>query len=149
LSLLQTASNPYNSIIGPIESAAQRISIMGICNKVAGILSPIVLGYFVLKDVDKLEERVNATTDPAARDAILTSFASTIYWPYITMAVILALLAFWITRSALPKSRLPTLTPHLRVKPDIALPFSSFLTCCWARSAFLFMWAWRSWRAMP
>ena len=34
LSLLQTASNPYVSILGPIESAAQRISIMGICNKV-------------------------------------------------------------------------------------------------------------------
>lgn len=103
LSLLQTASNPYISIIGPIESAAQRISIMGICNKVAGILSPIVLGYFVLKDVDKLEERVNATTDPAAKDAILTTFASTIYWPYIAMAVILALLAFWILRSSLPE----------------------------------------------
>ena len=41
LSLLQTASNPYVSILGPIESAAKRISIMGICNKTAGILSPI------------------------------------------------------------------------------------------------------------
>src|SRR5687767_9754091 len=33
LALLQTASNPYISIVGPIESAAKRISIMGICNK--------------------------------------------------------------------------------------------------------------------
>src|SRR5215475_8317571 len=40
LSLLQSASNPYVSIIGPIESAAQRISFMGICNKVAGMLAP-------------------------------------------------------------------------------------------------------------
>src|SRR3954468_9214923 len=44
LALLQTASNPYISIVGPIESAAKRISIMGICNKVAGMLSPIMLG---------------------------------------------------------------------------------------------------------
>jgi MFS transporter, FHS family, L-fucose permease len=42
LSLLQTASNPYISIIGPIESAAQRISFMGICNKIAGALSPLI-----------------------------------------------------------------------------------------------------------
>jgi FHS family L-fucose permease-like MFS transporter len=103
LSLLQTASNPYISIIGPIESAAQRISIMGICNKVAGILSPIALGFFVLKDVDKLEEQVSLAASPEAKEAILTSFASTIYVPYIVMAVILAVLALWIMRSALPE----------------------------------------------
>src|SRR5947208_93215 len=56
LSLLQTASNPYISIIGPIESAAQRISIVGICNKVAGIISPLVISTFVLKGINKLEE---------------------------------------------------------------------------------------------
>ena len=53
LALLQTASNPYISIIGPIESAAQRISIMGICNKVAGMLSPLILGALVLKNAGK------------------------------------------------------------------------------------------------
>src|SRR5690606_3080683 len=41
LALLQTAANPYITIIGPLESAAKRISIMGICNKVAGALAPI------------------------------------------------------------------------------------------------------------
>ena len=49
LSLLQTASNPYISVMGPIESAAQRISIMGIANKAAGMLSPLILGALVLK----------------------------------------------------------------------------------------------------
>jgi fucose permease len=44
LALLQTAVNPYISILGPIDSAAQRIAVMGICNKVAGILAPIVIG---------------------------------------------------------------------------------------------------------
>ena len=37
LAILQTAANPFVTIIGPIESAARRISIMGICNKFAGI----------------------------------------------------------------------------------------------------------------
>lgn len=33
--ILQAAVNPYITILGPIESAAQRMSIMGICNKLA------------------------------------------------------------------------------------------------------------------
>ncbi|MCW5910224.1 MAG: sugar MFS transporter [Cyclobacteriaceae bacterium] len=103
LSLLQTACNPYISIIGPIESAAQRISVMGICNKVAGILSPIVLGALVLKDIDKLEDKVKAAATVEESEAILSSFAANIYTPYMIMAVVLVLLAFWITRSALPE----------------------------------------------
>jgi MFS transporter, FHS family, L-fucose permease len=54
LALLQTASNPYASILGPIESAAMRISIMGICNKVAGILAGLIFGYIALSDADAL-----------------------------------------------------------------------------------------------
>lgn len=103
LSLLQTASNPYVSILGPIESAAKRISIVGICNKVAGILSPIILSAFVLQGIDKLEETVNNSTDPAAKELILKEFASKIYMPYMIMAVVLVITGFWIMRSALPE----------------------------------------------
>jgi len=103
LSLLQTASNPYISIIGPIESAAQRISIVGICNKVAGIISPIVLSAFVLKGINGLEGKVNAAADQQTKDAILTEFASKIYTPYVIMAIALVLLGFWIMKSSLPE----------------------------------------------
>lgn len=103
LSLLQTASNPYISIIGPIESAAQRISIVGICNKIAGIISPIVLSAFVLKGIDGLEAKVNAATDPATKDSILSEFAAKIYTPYIIMAIALVLLGVWILKSSLPE----------------------------------------------
>lgn len=103
LSLLQTASNPYISIIGPIESAAKRISIVGICNKVAGIISPIVLSAFVLKGINELEGKVKAATDQQTKDSILSEFASKIYTPYIIMAVVLVLLGFWILKSSLPE----------------------------------------------
>ncbi len=103
LSLLQTASNPYISILGPIESAAKRISIMGICNKVAGILSPIILSALVLTDIDKLEELVKGASDEAAKNTILTEFAAKIYAPYMVMAIILVGLAYWIMKSALPE----------------------------------------------
>ena len=44
MTLLQTASNPYITILGPIESAAKRIAIMGIANKVAGALGSVIFG---------------------------------------------------------------------------------------------------------
>lgn len=103
LSLLQTASNPYISILGPIESAAQRISLMGICNKVAGILSPLVIGSTVLSGVDVIERQVRTATDPAARETLLNEFAAKVHAPYMVMAAILVLLALWILRSPLPE----------------------------------------------
>jgi len=103
LSLLQTASNPYISIIGPIESGAQRISIMGICNKVAGILSPLILSSIVLKNAGAIEEQVAAATDAVQKSALLDELAGRVVLPYIVMALVLAILAFLIRRSALPE----------------------------------------------
>ncbi|HEY0055028.1 MAG TPA: sugar MFS transporter [Pedobacter sp.] len=102
LSILQTASNPYISIVGPIESAAKRISIMGICNKIAGILSPLILGAIVLKDATSLETKINAATDALSKDVLLDDLAGRVITPYIIIAVSLVLLAIWIRKSGLP-----------------------------------------------
>ncbi len=48
LTILQTAINPYVAILGPKESAATRISFMGLANKVAGIVSQVVFGGLLL-----------------------------------------------------------------------------------------------------
>ncbi len=103
LSLLQTASNPYISIIGPIESAAQRISIMGICNKVAGILSPLILSSIVLKNASAIEEQVMAATDAVQKAGLLDELAGRVVMPYVIMAAVLTALAFMIRQSALPE----------------------------------------------
>jgi MFS transporter, FHS family, L-fucose permease len=103
LALLQTASNPYISIIGPIESAAKRISIMGICNKVAGMLSPLILGALVLKNAGEIESRINTSTDPSIRETLLNELSGRVIPPYIIMAIILVLLAVMIKRSSLPE----------------------------------------------
>ena len=103
LSILQTASNPYISILGPIESAAKRISIMGVCNKIAGMLAPIVLGVLVLKDAEGTKNQLDAVADLVHRNQILDELASKIIMPYVVMAVILVLLAVMIWRSALPE----------------------------------------------
>ncbi|HNL39670.1 MAG TPA: sugar MFS transporter [Saprospiraceae bacterium] len=103
LSLLQTASNPYISIIGPIDSAAQRISIMGICNKIAGILSPLILSSIVLKNATEIEKQVEAATDAALRTGLLDELAGRVILPYVVMAVVLAGLALMIRKSSLPE----------------------------------------------
>jgi MFS transporter, FHS family, L-fucose permease len=104
LALLQTASNPYVSIIGPMESAAARISIMGICNKVAGILAGLAFGYIALKDADALVENLKGL-DAAARDAALDELAGRVIVPYMVIAGVLAFLAVAILFSGLPEMR--------------------------------------------
>jgi glucose/galactose transporter len=104
LSLLQTAANPYISILGPIESAAQRIAIMGICNKIAGIAAPILLGTLVLHGMDNIAAQV-AAADTAGKAPILDAFAAGIHAPYLMMALVLALLGVGILFSPLPDVR--------------------------------------------
>ena len=102
LALLQTAVNPYISILGPIESAAQRIAVMGICNKVAGILAPLLIGTVVLHGIGDLSEQV-AAADAAAKTQLLNDFAAKIHTPYLVMAGVLVLLAGAILFSSLPE----------------------------------------------
>lgn len=102
LSILQTASNPYITILGPIESAAKRISIMGICNKVAGFLAPLILGAIILADADTLVKELQGL-DSAARALRLDEIASRVVNPYIIMAAILTGLALMVRFSPLPE----------------------------------------------
>ncbi|MES2375030.1 MAG: sugar MFS transporter [Bacteroidota bacterium] len=102
LAILQTASNPYITILGPAESAAKRISIMGICNKVAGAIAPIVLGAVTLKNTDGLAERI-ANMDPATKITELNALASRVIMPYVIIVAILLLLAFLVYVSNLPE----------------------------------------------
>jgi FHS family L-fucose permease-like MFS transporter len=103
LSLLQTASNPYISILGPIESAARRISIMGICNKGAGALAPLILGFVLLKGTDGIRLQLETIKDPAARANLLNELAARVVPPYIIIGIILFIVAFFILRSSLPE----------------------------------------------
>jgi glucose/galactose transporter len=102
LAVLQTASNPYVTILGPIESAARRISIMGVANKFAGIISPIILGAVVLGGVDELVASLKHM-DVVARGVELDLLARRVINPYIIMAVILFVLAAMIRFSSLPE----------------------------------------------
>lgn len=103
LALLQTASNPYIAVIGPMESAAKRISIMGICNKVAGALSPLILGAVVLKGAADIENQIKTATDPAQRIQLLQELSHRVINPYLVMGIVLVALALLIWVSPLPE----------------------------------------------
>lgn len=102
LALMQTAVNPYVSLLGPIESAAKRISLVGIANKIAGIISPIILGGLVLKGSEELQAKLKTATG-AEMDAILQEMSDRVNTPYIILAVFLVLVAVYIKMSNLPE----------------------------------------------
>ena len=71
LAVLQTAANPYITVLGPKERAAQRISIMGILNKGAGILAPLLFAAVILKATDSELFSQLPTMGEAEKDAAL------------------------------------------------------------------------------
>jgi MFS transporter, FHS family, L-fucose permease len=102
MTLLQTAANPYVTNLGPIESAAKRISIMGVANKVAGMIGIFILGELLFSDTKELTEKFKSLSG-AALDTELDMFASRLIVPYITIAVLLGLFALAILKAHLPE----------------------------------------------
>lgn len=102
LALLQTATNPFITIIGPRESAAKRMAIMGICNKMAGVFSPLVLTALILHGMEKFSESNLALLTFDQKEALLNELAARVVGPYTTMALLLALFAILVKFSSLP-----------------------------------------------
>lgn len=102
LTILQTASNPYVTILGPIESAAKRISIMGICNKIAGIVAIIILGSIILKNSDAFVTSLEGLSKEA-KNVKLDELAQRVIHPYIFIAVSFAVLSLIIFFIKLPE----------------------------------------------
>jgi glucose/galactose transporter len=105
LALLQTASNPYITILGPIESAAQRISIMGIGNKIAGAIASVVLANLVLKDTDLINEKIKHISD-ADKNILLNELSLKVVNPYLILTLSLFVLAIILWKINLPEPAL-------------------------------------------
>ncbi len=107
LAILQTAANPYITMLGPIESAAARISVMGMANKSAGVIATLLFGVMALKDGDALLASLN-NMGAAEKAVTLDQLASRVIIPYIGMALILATIGI-----LLKISRLPEIDPNV------------------------------------
>lgn len=106
LAVLQTAGNPFVTVIGPIESAASRMSVMGVCNKLAGILAPLVLGYVIIRPGDakvfSLIESGASFIDGISREAVLNDIIRRVIPPYLLLAGVLIAFGLYVRRSPLP-----------------------------------------------
>ncbi|WP_152267270.1 sugar MFS transporter [Agriterribacter humi] len=104
LTILQTASNPYITIMGPIESAAKRISIMGICNKIAGAIAPLVLIHSLTKNPDEIDQLQMQLPGLSLQEqtVILNELSSRLIVPYIIIALVLVGLGLMIRMTRLP-----------------------------------------------
>ncbi len=106
LTILQTASNPYIVHIGPHETAAVRISLMGLLNKAAGIVAPLVFTAFILSDMSQFSEASMALLGEADRAIALDELSSRLVTPYLAMAIMLIALAVFVHLAPLPEIEL-------------------------------------------
>lgn len=102
MAVLQTAANPYVTILGPIESGAKRMSMMGICNSIAAIIGPAILGSIILQDADEITASITKMT-PEQKTVVLDGLASKVIIPYIIIAVVLIAVSIAIYYSKLPE----------------------------------------------
>ncbi|NHO17831.1 glucose/galactose MFS transporter [Acetobacter oeni] len=102
LSLLQITINPYVSLLGDHDRAAQRIAIMGVANKFAGILAPMLFAVIVMPHVGEVAASIRDAPPGPEREAILTRFTHAVHAPYAMMALLLLVFAVLVARSALP-----------------------------------------------
>ena len=103
LSLLQTASNPFVTVIGPIESAARRMSIMGICNKVAGMIGILVLYNALFSGKEHLFESIKEMAPGPEKEAMLQQLSNGVIIPYLIMTAVLIALVLFIKTAHLPE----------------------------------------------
>lgn len=97
--LVQTAVNPYVVKMGPEESAARRISIMGILNKSAGIVAPLVFTALILGGMSG-----HTSKTPSAEE--IEQLATNLIMPYIYMALVIGVVALLVKISSLPELNL-------------------------------------------
>lgn len=99
LTILQTASNPYIVLLGPSHSAAARISIMGIVNKGAGVIVPLLFASLVLHDLGDPQALAASSVTAEARAAL----AARLVIPYLVIAGVLAALIGLVRLAPLPE----------------------------------------------
>lgn len=104
LAILQTVANPYVTIIGPRESAARRISVMGVCNKFAGIIAPLIFAAVVIRpqDVLTMEAVQSGALTGEAKELALDAMIRGVIPPYVILAVLLFLFGILFFKSPMP-----------------------------------------------
>jgi FHS family L-fucose permease-like MFS transporter len=103
LAILQTAANPYITRLEPVERAAQRISIMGICNKGAGIIAPLIFAAVILRPTDTSLFKELQAMSAEAKNVVLDELVRRVILPYTCTGIVLLCLGLIVRYSPLPE----------------------------------------------
>jgi FHS family L-fucose permease-like MFS transporter len=98
LTILETAANPYASLLGDPETSTQRLNFSQSFNGLAATLAPIIGARLILtKDYTTAE--LGSMTE-AAKKMALAAEASTVKTPYFVLGAVILLVAivFWFTK---------------------------------------------------
>lgn len=105
LAILQSAANPYVTIIGPRESAAKRLSVVGTGNKLAGIIANLVFAAVVIKESDKvlMQQIKEGVFSGAELETALDTLIRGVMTPYLILGIFLFIFGIVVRYSMLPE----------------------------------------------
>lgn len=92
LTFLETAANPYVTILGPAESATKRLNFSQSFNGLAAFIAPAFVGPMILSDKNYTQTQIEAMS-PAIRQAFLESEAASVKMPYLILGLIILAVA--------------------------------------------------------
>jgi MFS transporter, FHS family, L-fucose permease len=92
LTFLETAANPYVTILGPSESATKRLNFSQSFNGLAAFIAPAFVGPMILSDKNYTQEQLEAMT-PAIKHAYIVSEAASVKMPYLVLGIIILAVA--------------------------------------------------------
>ncbi|AXY72912.1 L-fucose:H+ symporter permease [Paraflavitalea soli] len=104
LTFLETAANPYATVLGPPESATQRLNLAQSFNGLAAMVAPFIGGTFILSGKNYTEQELEAMGS-TVRDAYLQSEANSVKGPYLILGVIILLVAVIIYFTKMPDTK--------------------------------------------
>lgn len=99
LTFLETAANPYTTILGPSETATQRLNFSQSFNGLAAFIAPAFIGRMILSGKEYTPEQLAAMPD-AERLAYLAQEAASVKMPYLILGIIILVVAivFYFTK---------------------------------------------------
>jgi FHS family L-fucose permease-like MFS transporter len=99
LTILETAANPYATVLGPAETSTQRLNFAQSFNGLAAFIAPIIGGELILTKNPKTDADLASMTEEA-RNTFLLSETATVKLPYIILGLAILVVAaiFFFTR---------------------------------------------------
>ncbi|WP_209330820.1 L-fucose:H+ symporter permease [Lunatimonas salinarum] len=102
LSVLETAANPYILVIGPQETATQRLNLAQSFNPIGSILGVYLSKVFILSKLNTAEAADRTSMDPESLKAIQAEELAGVMGTYVGVAMFLVLVWFVIKAVRMP-----------------------------------------------